>query len=384
MGCTLALASPVRHLMLLDFTPELTQLVQPGQIAYSEGEVSIISVPDQDIDSWVRRVHEKLGGCGGFIDVTDEVVNGIGPFRMVWEELLRRKHPIKRIFHRVRGEDLVAELVALGDKNYFWSFLQDLSAFDDRSATTSNGTKASQFLQDQADALGKNTVGFSTRKVVTPSYQKQPSVVATIVGSDPALPHVVIGAHMDTLSNNKPGSDDDGSGSAVVMEALRAITSSKAYFENTIDFAWYAAEERGLVGSKYVVKDFQNKGIEVAGVLQFDMVGYDSSSDTKDIYLITDYTDDSLNETLRNVIETYTEATIGTTRCGYACSDHASWTRAGFPAVFPFEASFNNMNPRIHTSNDTMKYLSSQHSYRFVQVALAFIGELANINGFKY
>ena len=52
------------------------------------------------------------------------------------------------------------------------------------------------------------------------------------------------------------------------MEVARTLLVSQMTFKKPIYIIWYSAEEEGMVGSKYVVQDFQNKGMAVDGVMQ--------------------------------------------------------------------------------------------------------------------
>jgi leucyl aminopeptidase len=58
-------------------------------------------------------------------------------------------------------------------------------------------------------------------------------------------------------------------------------------------------------------------------------------------------------------------------------SDHASWTKAGYPSEFPFETEFSNINPNIHSPQDTLDKISTEHAREFAKVALAFLVELS-------
>src|SRR5690606_33407391 len=72
--------------------------------------------------------------------------------------------------------------------------------------------------------------------------------------------------------------------------------------------------------------------------------------------------------------------TRGTETCGYACSDHASWTAAGYPAGMMFEAGDPaGYFPYIHSPFDTLANMgeSAQNSVKFAQFGLAFLGEMA-------
>ena len=162
----------------------------------------------------------------------------------------------------------------------------------------------------------------------------QKSVILTIRGSDPAAGTVVLGGHLDstvgrtTENTRSPGADDDASGIASLTEALRVLLANNYKPKRTIKFVGYAAEEAGLLGSKAIAKQFRAQNANVVGVLQLDMTNY--KGDPKDIYLITDYTNASQNTYLTNLAKTYLpELAIGTSQCGYACSDHASWNAQG-------------------------------------------------------
>jgi leucyl aminopeptidase len=101
----------------------------------------------------------------------------------------------------------------------------------------------------------------------------------------------------------------------------------------------------------------------------------------KDIYLISDYTDAAQKRFLAKLVETYLPAvTVGTERCGYACSDHAACNSEGFATSMPFEANLGQDNPFIHTKNDTYAASRNQaaHALKFTHLAAAFAIELGS------
>jgi len=90
--------------------------------------------------------------------------------------------------------------------------------------------------------------------------EKRPTqnVLAKIAGTDPTLggEYVIVGAHMDHLGIDMAGdvlngADDNASGTAVVMETARVLKASQFRPKRTMIFALWAAEEEGLLGSKY-------------------------------------------------------------------------------------------------------------------------------------
>ncbi len=82
---------------------------------------------------------------------------------------------------------------------------------------------------------------------------------------------VMAGAHLDSVLAG-PGINDNGSGSAAILET--AIQMAKVKTTNTVRFAWWGAEESGLVGStNYVNGLSQAERDRIALYLNFDMIG---------------------------------------------------------------------------------------------------------------
>lgn len=207
----------------------------------------------------------------------------------------------------------------------------------------------------------------------------QPSIIAKIGSS--SEPGIVLGAHMDTLAfysgvGQKPGADDDGSGSVTVLEVARILLNSGMHFNKPIYLIWYAAAENGLVGSQCVIIHFRDKKVPISAVMQLDMTGYAPHNDMT-MWLIDDYVNKDLSEFVETLIKKYVKQPTGHTTCGFACSDHFFWTLEGFAAAMPFEAEINKANPYIHTSNDTMDKLSLTHMTHFASLAVSYVVELA-------
>ena len=111
--------------------------------------------------------------------------------------------------------------------------------------------------------------------------------------------------------------------------------------------------------------------------MQLDMTGFSGSGEFN-IGNITDFTSPWLQQILHTLNNHYINAVVHEDKCGYGCSDHASWFRQGFDTVFPIEAKFRESNKKIHSSRDTMDLLNFKHSLTFSKLALSFAMELAN------
>ena len=83
---------------------------------------------------------------------------------------------------------------------------------------------------------------------------------------------VVVGAHLDSVADG-PGINDNGSGSAAQLEVAQQMQTLGVKPVNKIRFAWWGAEEFGLIGSEYYVSHLPVKELKnIAVNLNFDMV----------------------------------------------------------------------------------------------------------------
>ena len=96
------------------------------------------------------------------------------------------------------------------------------------------------------------------------------NVIAETPNGDPDNV-IMVGAHLDSV-NAGPGIQDNGSGSAAILET--ALRMAKVKPRNKVRFAWWGAEESGLVGSTYYVNDLSPEELdEITLYLNFDMIG---------------------------------------------------------------------------------------------------------------
>jgi len=119
--------------------------------------------------------------------------------------------------------------------------------------------------------LGAGPVTASLQIVETTSLIETFNLIAeTPTGRDDNT--VVVGAHLDSVPEG-PGINDNGSGSAAILEtALRLAEEGE--LENQVRFAWWGAEEVGLVGSYAYVDALPEEELsQIAAYLNFDMVG---------------------------------------------------------------------------------------------------------------
>lgn len=351
---------------------------QPSDRGATEN-VYLLEIPARDVERIAATLHQELRRCGGFMLHASEAAAR----KALDAEAMRVPPRTTRPAYVLANQALVTPLLAQMDEHRIAQSITQLSGFTNRYYRSKHGAAASDWLRASWAALGEQHGGLSVDQFTHAGYPQR-SVIATIAGSDKAAEVIVLGAHLDSINLRSraetalaPGADDDASGVAGLSEVLRVLAFSNYRPRRTIKLIAYAAEEVGLRGAQDIAAQFRKEQIDVVGVLQLDMSNYRGSP--KDIYLISDYTDREQNAFLEKLIAAYLPAlTVGSDRCGYACSDHAAWNALGYAASMPFEARLGDDNPHIHTPRDTYANSGMQaaHALKFARLAAAWAVEL--------
>jgi Zn-dependent M28 family amino/carboxypeptidase len=121
-----------------------------------------------------------------------------------------------------------------------------------------------------ADGVALSAAGATARVMVPePESRPQVNVIAELPGRNDSNV-VMAGAHLDSVQAG-PGIQDNGSGSSALLEIAQQVAKLKP--ENTLRFAWWGAEEAGLIGStEYVNGLSQAERDRIALYLNFDMI----------------------------------------------------------------------------------------------------------------
>lgn len=254
-----------------------------------------------------------------------------------------------------------------------------LSAFPNRYNRDANPNRAIEAMADRVRAtLAGKPISWKL-DFISHSSTSQKSIRLSIPGRTRASEIIVIGAHVDSISSGQsaPGADDNASGSASILEALRVL-AGKSQPERTVEFFWYAGEESGLLGSSEIARTYKNERRDVVAALQLDMTMFPGHGKFK-IMNTTDFTSAWLQNYLKAINGAYLNLQLIDDTCGYACSDHASWHRQGYPSIFPFEAPFEDHNRNIHTVRDVIDSQSDfEHALAFSKIALIMAMDLGN------
>jgi hypothetical protein len=181
-------------------------------------------------------------------------------------------------------------------------YIDKLVAFGTRN-TLSNVTSpkrgigaARNWILGKFNTFAKVSGGRLTAKLDTSNYLPDgkridvpvilTNVVATLKGTDPNDHRIfVISGHMDNMRTSvmdregvAPGANDDGSGTAAVIECARIM--SKESFPATIVFVAVCGEEQGLLGSGFMAANAKKDNWEIAAVLNNDIMGSNNSNET--------------------------------------------------------------------------------------------------------
>lgn len=320
-----------------------------------------------------------------FIDVTDTKVHAVieGDEAPTYPTKVRFDAELERAFQ------YVCEAGPRSD-------LKKLTSFFTRYYRSHTGYLSQKWLQSQVGLLAGMLEAHTSIKVFQHPWP-QSTIILHVKGSNETLTEergvTILGAHQDSVNFvpvfAAPGADDDGSGTVTLLETLRALGKAGWKPASDVEFHWYSAEEGGLLGSQAVVDDYVRRHIRVYAMIQQDMTAY-VKSDTKERFgLVTDYVSPKLTQFLELLAKHYSDIPMVHTKLHYGASDHASWTRAGWPSAFVMEAPFEDCNLRMihvcvfvsHVQTSLDRYdipgFSFPHLLRFVKLSMAFVVELA-------
>jgi hypothetical protein len=222
----------------------------------------------------------------------------------------------------------------------------------------------------------------------TISYQQfrpnmAPNVIATWTPNADAKEWVVAGAHLDSRSEDNqsetdraPGADDNGTGSAAILEVARLINQTTAVtHKRGLRLCLFTGEEQGLVGSRAIASKWAEEGEDIYAMANADMLGYTSTPEIQQAFMDRSM-DPTLTQYAKDLIATYvpTLPTVDTTAC---CSDQQSFYENGFPSVGFFESgNAATAYPSYHKKTDLLENLSLEQLTLQTQAVAATVFSL--------
>jgi hypothetical protein len=205
--------------------------------------------------------------------------------------------------------------------------------------------------------------------IVTEQFT-DPNVLGLLEGSDLKDEIIVIGGHYDHDGKSAngtifPGADDNASGTTAVLELARAFSQAKTEGNGprrSILFITYAAEEKGLLGSKYYTENPIFPLSNTVTCINIDMIGrIDNKHLNGNHNYIHAIGADKLSSELAAINK---EANAKSSQLEldlmyddpkdpmrlYYRSDHYNFAKKGIPSIF----YFSGLHPHYHTPDDTV------------------------------
>ncbi len=304
-----------------------------------------------------RRLEGKSATCYGVLPLReDQVVFDVR------DRTAERTAPVDWIQDLV---DKVASLTVQAD-------LAHLVSFPTRYSTSAHYANAAAWARDQLEAMGHVT---QLQDIIVNDSPSR-NVIADKEGHGASARGVVlVTAHLDSINIQggpaapAPGADDNGSGSAGVLEIARAFRDHRS--EHDLCFILFGGEEEGLFGSKrYVANLPAEEKARIRAVVNMDMIGA-LHTPTRSLLLEGAPLSQRIIDGLSQAATTYTQLAVETSLHPFA-SDHVSFIAAGIPAVLTIEGA-DSTNGNVHSGADTIDHVNYDFAIQILRTNVAFI-----------
>lgn len=187
---------------------------------------------------------------------------------------------------------------------------------------------------------------------------------------------IVLGGHIDSAGPEIPGANDDGSGTAVVLEAARVLAPRD--LASTLLFCAWGGEERGLHGSEYFVRNYGELD-SVVLMLQVDMANggrsLNADPDASDGLSAPSWLLEAAFDVFyrelggRGLVYRTAGATFNSAVSEMSSSDHAPFIAAGIPAI----DFTSDISDPIHTPLDTWERFNPEGLKRSGDLAVKLV-----------
>lgn len=205
------------------------------------------------------------------------------------------------------------------------------------------------------------------------------NVVATLPGTTDPDEAVLLVGHFDSVSQTSetyaPGADDNGSGTAAIVEAARRLAAAR--YRRSITFICFSGEEQGLVGSHAYAARALERGENIAGVVNLDCVGWND-----DYFRIFSNGNSAwLGDVAAQMAATYAPSLPTYHWFCDTCnwSDHYPFQTRGFDAICGIE-TWEPAPPQHHRTADTVALLDMALIADVTRIAVATMATVAGVD----
>lgn len=208
------------------------------------------------------------------------------------------------------------------------------------------------------------------------TYYEKRNVVAEQTGLTQPGRLFLLTAHLDSTSQSPsslaPGADDNASGSAAVMAIADIL--SQYHFGCTLRYILFTGEEQGLFGSKAYAAEARALGDNIWGVLNLDMLGYNTAGTPATLELHTrpsNSSDLSIAYLFNDAVTAYSLGLLPIIlQDRLSFSDHSPFWDQNYPAILAIE-DWSDHTPYYHSTGDRLGTLNMPYYTNFVKAALA-------------
>jgi len=266
----------------------------------------------------------------------------------------------------------VQDYVNMVSRSRFESYLRHLVSYPNRFSTSLYFKEVALWTQEQLEAMGYLTKVEEISMGGGTSY----NVIADKQGLNSDIRNlIIVTAHLDSINHDggpladAPGADDNGSGSAGILEIAHVFREFPA--QHDLRLILFGGEEQGLFGSKqYVAHLTDSEKLRIRAVVNMDMIG-SLNTPAPTVLLEGAALSQTIINELADAATTYTSLTVETSLNPFD-SDHVPFIHANIPAVLTIEGK-DGANPNDHTINDTIDRINYELALEILRMNVAFI-----------
>jgi hypothetical protein len=250
--------------------------------------------------------------------------------------------------------------------------LSHLVSFPTRHSTSDHYADVAAWARDQLEDMGYVTQLQDIMVDGRPSW----NIIADREGhATSGRGVVIVTAHLDSININggpaapAPGADDNGSGSAGLLEISRAFRDHRG--EHDLRFILFGGEEEGLFGSKrYVANLPAEERSRIQAVVNMDMIGV-LNTPSRSVLIEGAPLSQRVIDSLDEAAVTYTQLAVETSLRPFA-SDHVPFIEAQIPAVLTIEGA-DSTNGNVHSDADTIDHVTYDFAVEILRMNVAFV-----------
>lgn len=250
--------------------------------------------------------------------------------------------------------------------------LTQLVSYPTRFSTSTHYANAAAWAQGRLAAMTYST----QLQSITVNGSTSQNVIADKLGSGMGERDIVlVTAHLDSINHKdgplaiSPGADDNGSGSAGLLQMASVLQNHSN--QHDLRFVLFGGEEQGLFGSKQFVANLSaSERQRIRAVVNMDMIGC-LNSPSPSVLLEGAPISQNVIDGLQAAATTYTQLDVQTSLDPYD-SDHVPFIQNGIPAVLTIEGA-DGANDNIHSSSDTIEHINYELALEILRMNIAFV-----------